>query len=315
MSDTAPSPILEISDLRHAYGDNQALDGLSFSVGQAEIFGLLGPNGGGKTTLFRILATLMEADAGNARVAGHDLRTAGEAVRRAIGVVFQAPSLDVQLTVRENLRHQGHLYGLSGAELESRIDEMLERVRLREQAKEFVQTLSGGMKRRVDLAKGLLHRPALVLLDEPTTGLDPGARLDLWSYLEQARREDGLSILITTHLMEDADRCDRLLFLDRGRSVAEGTPDALRSEIGGDVVTVHSPDLEALANDVRARFEFEEGTEIVDGSLRISIEDGPAFVPALFDAFPGRIEAVSVGKPTLEDVFIQRTGHRLWTAQ
>ena len=310
---TPSTPILEIQALRHAYGGNQALDGLEFSVAREEIFGLLGPNGGGKTTLFRILATLMDADAGEARIDGHDLRSAGEAVRRAIGVVFQAPSLDIQLTVRENLRHQGHLYGLAGAALESRIDEMLDRVRLRDQDGELVQKLSGGMKRRADLAKGLLHRPKLVLLDEPTTGLDPGARLDLWSYLEQARREDGMSIVITTHLMEDADRCDRLLFLDQGRAVAEGTPDELRAEIGGDVITVHAGDVEALAADVGTRFEKQ--SEIVDGALRISIENGPAFVPELFDAFPGRIEAVSVGKPTLEDVFIRRTGHRLWTSE
>ena len=310
---TPSTPILEIQALRHAYGGNQALDGLEFSVAREEIFGLLGPNGGGKTTLFRILATLMDADAGEARIDGHDLRSAGEAVRRAIGVVFQAPSLDIQLTVRENLRHQGHLYGLAGAALESRIDEMLDRVRLRDQNGELVQKLSGGMKRRADLAKGLLHRPKLVLLDEPTTGLDPGARLDLWSYLEQARREDGMSIVITTHLMEDADRCDRLLFLDQGRAVAEGTPDELRAEIGGDVITVHAGDVEALAADVGTRFEKQ--SEIVDGALRISIENGPAFVPELFDAFPGRIEAVSVGKPTLEDVFIRRTGHRLWTSE
>lgn len=310
---TPSTPILEIQALRHAYGGNQALDGLEFSVAREEIFGLLGPNGGGKTTLFRILATLMDADAGEARIGGHDLRSAGEAVRRAIGVVFQAPSLDIQLTVRENLRHQGHLYGLAGAALESRIDEMLDRVRLRDQDGELVQKLSGGMKRRADLAKGLLHRPKLVLLDEPTTGLDPGARLDLWSYLEQARREDGMSIVITTHLMEDADRCDRLLFLDQGRAVAEGTPDELRAEIGGDVITVHAGDVEELAADVGTRFEKQ--AEIVDGALRISIENGPAFVPELFDAFPGRIEAVSVGKPTLEDVFIRRTGHRLWTSE
>ena len=310
---TPSTPILEIHALRHAYGGNQALDGLEFSVAREEIFGLLGPNGGGKTTLFRILATLMDADAGEARIDGHDLRSAGEAVRRAIGVVFQAPSLDIQLTVRENLRHQGHLYGLAGAALESRIDEMLDRVRLRDQDGELVQKLSGGMKRRADLAKGLLHRPKLVLLDEPTTGLDPGARLDLWSYLEQARREDGMSIVITTHLMEDADRCDRLLFLDQGRAVAEGTPDELRAEIGGDVITVHAGDVEELAADVGTRFEKQ--AEIVDGALRISIENGPAFVPELFDAFPGRIEAVSVGKPTLEDVFIRRTGHRLWTSE
>jgi ABC-2 type transport system ATP-binding protein len=208
------------------------------------------------------------------------------------------------------MRHQGHLYGIGGQPLEARIDEMLDRVGLGDHEQEFVQTLSGGMKRRIDLAKGLMHRPSLVILDEPTTGLDPGARIDLWAYLEEARKNDGLSVLITTHLMEDADRCDRLLFLDKGRSVALDTPDALRADLGGDIVTIHAPDLEGLAADIKSA--FSQPTEIVDGALRIQRQNGPEFVPALFEAFPGRIEAVSVGRPTLEDVFIQRTGHRLW---
>jgi ABC-2 type transport system ATP-binding protein len=309
MSQT-PDPILEVSDLEYAYGKKKALDGLSFSAGRGEIFGLLGPNGGGKTTLFRILSTLLEPDSGTATIAGHDVVAASAAVRHEIGVVFQTPSLDIQLTVRENMRHQGHLYGIGGQPLEARIDEMLDRVGLRDQEQEFVQTLSGGMKRRIDLAKGLMHRPSLVILDEPTTGLDPGARIDLWAYLEEARERDGLSVLITTHLMEDADRCDRLLFLDKGRSVALDTPDALRADLGGDIVTIHAPDLEGLAADIKST--FSQPTEIVDGALRIQRQNGPEFVPALFEAFPGRIEAVSVGRPTLEDVFIQRTGHRLW---
>jgi ABC-2 type transport system ATP-binding protein len=305
-----PAPILEVHSLEHAYGKKKALDGLSFSVRRSEIFGLLGPNGGGKTTLFRILSTLLEPDSGTATIAGADVVAASAAVRREIGVVFQSPSLDIQLTVRENMRHQGHLYGLGGQVLENRIDEMLDRVSLRDQEQEFVQTLSGGMKRRIDLAKGLMHRPSLVILDEPTTGLDPGARIDLWAYLEEARSRDGLSVLITTHLMEDADRCDRLLFLDKGKSVALDTPDALRSDVGGDIVTVQAADLDGLASELASR--FSQASEIVDGALRIRRHNGPEFVPELFEAFPGRIQAVRVGKPTLEDVFIQRTGHRLW---
>ncbi|MFP6662764.1 MAG: ABC transporter ATP-binding protein [Deltaproteobacteria bacterium] len=310
MNETSEA-ILEVRALEHAYGTNKALDGLSFSTGRGEIFGLLGPNGGGKTTLFRILSTLLTPDSGTATIAGADVVTQSAAVRREIGVVFQSPSLDIQLTVRENMRHQGHLYGIGGKALEDRINEMLDRVGLRDQEHAFVQTLSGGMKRRIDLAKGLMHRPSLVILDEPTTGLDPGARIDLWAYLEEARRRDGLSVLITTHLMEDADRCDRLLFLDKGKSVALDTPDALRSDVGGDIVTIHATDLESLASEMTSR--FSEPTEIVDGALRIRRQNGPEFVPQLFEAFPGRIQAVSVGKPTLEDVFIQRTGHRLWS--
>ncbi len=234
-------------------------------------------------------------------------------MRRQIGVVFQAPSLDGKLTVRENMRHQGRLYGMSGAALEQRIDEMLGRIAMRDREHARVETLSGGMKRRVDLAKGLMHRPALVLLDEPTTGLDPGARLDLWQHLGDARARDGLSVLITTHLMEDADRCDRLLIIDRGRIVALDTPEALRSGLGGDVIVAHTRDPQRLAEAVRGR--FAEPVEVVEQTVRIRRPRGHEFVPALFEAFPGQIEAVSVGKPTLEDVFIQRTGHRLWSAE
>ncbi|MFM7735051.1 MAG: ATP-binding cassette domain-containing protein [Alphaproteobacteria bacterium] len=303
-------PILEVEGLSFAYGDHVALDGLSFAVRRGEIFGLLGPNGGGKTTLFRILATLLAPRSGTARVGGRDVAREPQAVREHIGVVFQAPSLDGKLTVRENMRHQGHLYGMSGAALEARVDKMLDRVAMHAREGDRVEALSGGMKRRVDLAKGLMHRPALVLLDEPTTGLDPGARIDLWDYLAAARAEDGLSILVTTHLMEDADRCDRLLIIDRGRIVALDTPEALRDGVGGDVVVARTRDPHGLAEDVRRR--FSEDVEVVDDTIRIRRARGAEFVPALFDAFPGRIEAVSVGKPTLEDVFIQRTGHRLW---
>jgi ABC-2 type transport system ATP-binding protein len=302
--------ILEVRQLTHSYGDTPALRDLSFAMSSGEIFGLLGPNGGGKTTLFRILSSLLQPDAGEALIANHSVTTDSHAVRRSIGVVFQAPSLDLQLTVRENMRHQGRLYGISGQSLETRIDEMLEQVNLADREEELVRNLSGGLMRRIDLAKGLMHRPSLVLLDEPTTGLDPGARLDLWSYLERAREQDGLSVLITTHLMEDADRCDRLLFLDKGQAVALDTPEALREEIGGDVVTIRGADLVGLAGDIQSR--FGQTAETVDGTLRLRRAGGPEFVPELFEAFPGRIEAVSVGKPTLEDVFIQKTGHRLW---
>ena len=280
---------------------------------RGEIFGLLGPNGGGKTTLFRILSTLLAPTGGRAAIGGHDVVREPQEVRRLIGVVFQSPSVDVKLTVRQNMVHQGHLYGLHGPSLEARIDEMLGRVAMRDRSDARVETLSGGMRRRVDLAKGLLHRPALVLLDEPTTGLDPGARLDLWNYVTEARKRDGLSVLITTHLMEDAERCDRLLIIDRGRIVALDTPDALRESVGGDVIVARTRDPEALGNAVRERFAQE--TSVVDGTLRIRRARGHEFVPQLFDAFPGQIEAVSVGKPTLEDAFIHLTGHRLWDGE
>jgi len=279
-------------------------------VRRGEIFGLLGPNGGGKTTLFRILSTLLAPSSGRARIGGHDVVTEPQSVRRQIGVVFQSPSLDVKLTVRENMVHQGRLHGLHGDALSVRIEEMLGRVHMAARANDIVETLSGGMRRRIDLAKGLMHRTDLVLLDEPTTGLDPGARLDVWSYLTEARDHDHLSALITTHLISDAERCDRLLIIDRGRIVAMGTPESLRESVGGDVIVARSPDPQSLAGEIERK--LGQKAEVVDHTIRIRRARGHEFVPALFEAFPGRIEALSIGKPTLEDVFIQHTGRALW---
>jgi ABC-2 type transport system ATP-binding protein len=295
--------------LSHSYGAALALDDLSFRMEVGEVFGLLGPNGGGKTTLFRILSTLLAPTRGRAQICGHDVVAEPEAVRRRIGIVFQSPSLDGKLTVRENMRYQGHLYGLHGRALEATIDDMLGRVRMHDRQHERVEHLSGGLKRRVDLAKGLMHRPQLMLMDEPTTGLDPAARLDLWNHIRESRERDGLSVLITTHLMEDADRCDRLLIIDRGRIVALDTPEALRESVGGDVIVARTRAPEDLARAIRDR--FQEEAEVLVDTVRVRRSRGHEFVPLLFEAFPGQIDAVSVGKPTLEDVFIQRTGHGL----
>src|SRR5437667_5011920 len=204
------NPIIHIDALRHSYGQRQALAGISLDINDREIFGFLGPNGSGKTTLFRILSTLIPPAEGSISIAGLDLRHSRNAIRQLIGVVFQSPSLDKQLTAEENLRHHGHLYGLRGSELESRIDQMLARVGLSQRPREFVGQFSGGMRRRVELAKGLLTWPKILLLDEPSTGLDPGARIDLWRYLREIRAESGVTILVTTHLMDEAEHCDRL---------------------------------------------------------------------------------------------------------
>jgi len=261
--------------------------------------------------LFRILSTLLAPTGGRAAIGGHDVVREPQEVRRLIGVVFQSPSVDVKLTVRENMVHQGHLYGLHGPSLEARIDEMLGRVAMRDRSDARVETLSGGMRRRVDLAKGLLHRPALVLLDEPTTGLDPGARRDLWQYLQILRDEERVTVLVTTHLMEEAERCDRLAIYANGSVVALGTPAELKSEIGGDVILLESPEPESLAKRIEQRFALHP--TVLDHRVRLEIESGHRFVTDVVEAFPGEIEGVSVHKPSLEDVFIRRTGHRFWT--
>lgn len=307
--------VIEVRDLVHTYGDRQALRGISFDVRAAEIFGLLGPNGSGKTTLFRILSTLMLPSGGTALVMGHDVARDANGVRRRIGIVFQAQSIDIKLTAEENLRHQGHLYGLSGSALTTRISEMLSRVGLADRTKDRAETFSGGMQRRLELARGLLHRPSVLLLDEPTTGLDPGARRDLWQYLQLLRDQEGISVLVTTHLMEEAEHCDRLAILNEGKIVAMGTPAALRNEIGTDVLLVEPNDAataEALTRRISQR--FGQSATAMDGRVRIEREHGHRFVTELVEAFPGEIQSVSVSKPTLEDVFIHQTGHRFWVA-
>jgi ABC-2 type transport system ATP-binding protein len=276
------------------------------------LFGLLGPNGSGKTTLFRILSTLMIPTAGRATVMGCDAALDAASLRRQIGVVFQAQSVDPKLTAYENLWHQGHLYGLRGNALRKRIAEILDRVGLADRARERVETFSGGMQRRIELAKGLLHHPGVLLLDEPTTGLDPGARRDLWQYLQILRDQEQVSVLVTTHLMEEAERCDRLAILNEGNLVALGTPAELKSEIGGDVILLDAArDAALLADQIRVRFHLD-GT-VLGSQVRIERKDGHRFVPDLVEAFPGEIQAISVSKPALEDVFINRTGHKFWS--
>jgi len=306
----AAPAIIQVRDLLHRYEDRTALNGVSFDVQPAELFGLLGPNGSGKTTLFRILSTLMVPTSGTAIIAGFDAVRQPGALRRHIGVVFQAQSVDIKLTARENLWHQGHLYGLRGSQLNQRIEEILTRVGLLDRANDRVETFSGGMQRRIELAKGLLHHPEVLLLDEPTTGLDPGARRDLWQYLGILRDQERVSIIVTTHLMEEAERCDRLAILNEGNLVALGTPDALTREIGGDVILLEARDPQALANKIRDRFHVD--ASVMDKHVRLEIENGHRFVPDVVEAFPGEIQALSVSKPTLEDVFIHRTGHKFW---
>lgn len=306
----AASPAIEVCGLSHAYGRRQALDGLDFAVDKGLIFGLLGPNGGGKTTLFRILSTLLPIQSGRAAVLNFDLGNQPYEVRRRIGVTFQSPSIDPKLTVGENLKHQGHLYGLSGNTLRERIDLLVGKLGFEERLRDRAETLSGGLKRRVEIAKGLLHRPQLLLLDEPSTGLDPRARHDLWRYLRGLNDDEGVTVLVTTHLMDEAERCDQLGILDHGRLVALDTPQALRTTLGGDYVTIQCGAPERLGEQIRERFGV--APQQIGGALRVAKSRGHEFVRDLIEAFPDDVKAVSLGKPTLEDVFIERTGHRFW---
>jgi ABC-2 type transport system ATP-binding protein len=302
--------IVSVENLTHRYGDRVALSGVSFTVPEGEIFGLLGPNGGGKSTLFRILSTLMAPSEGRASICGHDVvREPGE-VRRRIGVVFQSQSLDKKLTVEENLRGQGHLHGMSGTALRERIEKVLGRLGLTDRRKDLVEILSGGLRRRVEIAKGLLHKPQVVLMDEASTGLDPGARRELWQYNLELREREGVTVLLTSHILDEADRCDRLVLVHEGRVVSQGTPAELKAKIGGDVVILESADLPGLGQKIEARFQVRPVS--ANGTLRVEIANGHRFITEVVEAFPGMIESVGLHKPTLEDVFLQETGAALW---
>ena len=306
----ASTAAISVQGLSHRYGSRQALLDIAFEVTACEIFGLLGPNGGGKTTLFRVLATLLPVQQGLVRVLGFDVAREASRVRSLIGVTFQSPSLDRKLTVRENLVSQGYLYGLSGPALRAKIESLLDRLGLADRAGDRAESLSGGLARRVEIAKGLLHDPQILLLDEPSTGLDPGARLDLWRYLRLLRDAAGVTVLVTTHLMEEAEHCDKLAILDSGRLAALGTPVELRGAIGGDCLTIQTAAPEELARRIAERFQVT--SRPMGGQVRIEVDRGHEFIKVLVEAFGPEISSVTLGKPTLEDVFIQRTGHKFW---
>lgn len=288
-----------------------ALDGLDLEVQRGEVFAVLGPNGCGKSTLFRVLSTLVPPQQGRVALLGCELPRDTRQVRSQLGVVFQSPGLDKKLTVAENILVQASLYGIPLVEARRRMRELLERLDLTGRADERTETLSGGLRRRAELAKGLLHRPRLVLLDEPSTGLDPGARRDLWRCLQELRSE-GATVLLTTHLLDEAERSDRLAIIDQGRLVVAGRPDALRAEVGGETLTLNGPTPSQLAGSISERHRV--AARVVDGAVRLELPRAHEWVSRLMSDFGDQIESLTVGRPTLEDVFIQRTGHRLYGA-
>jgi ABC-2 type transport system ATP-binding protein len=299
---------LEAGGLGFSYGERKALVDVSFAIARGEVFGFLGPNGGGKTTLFKLLSTLVPIQSGRARVLGRDLAGDTVAIRRKMGVVFQHPSVDGKLTVLENLQHHGRLYGISGRRLKERSAAMLDSLGLTARAGDLVETLSGGMRRRVELAKAMLHQPELLLLDEPSTGLDPMARREFFGHLEQLSRRDNVTIVLTTHHMEEAERCDRIAMLHQGQLVACAAPGELKSRVGGDVVVIHTASPELLQRKLLQQMKLK--TSVVDGTIRIERPRGHELIRELVDTFGTEIESVSFGKPTLEDVFVHLTGHK-----
>jgi ABC-2 type transport system ATP-binding protein len=303
------SAAVETNALGRTFGPRAALSGVTLSIRAGEMFALLGPNGSGKTTLFRILSTLLAPSAGTARVGGCDVVGEAMAVRHQIGVVFQSPALDPQLTVEENLRCAGSLYGLRGADLVARLRSAAQALGLSDRLADRVQILSGGLQRRVEIAKCLLPRPRVLLLDEPSTGLDPAAREGLRATLERVRRESEVTVVMTTHLLEEAERCDRVAILHRGRLVACETPAELRGRLGTDVAVVSGPEPEVLAARVRDMFGWP--LSVRGERLRVEVPAGGDAAGRLVSALGAAADTVTVGRPTLEDVFLDLTGEPL----
>ena len=301
--------MIEIRNLSHQYGKIKALQNINLKIEAGKITAFLGPNGSGKSTLFKILATLLKPTSGEIHFLGTALLKDPHAIRKSIGVVFQSPSLDKKLTVFENMIHQGHLYGLSGASLSLKVKALLEEFGVSQRQSSIVETLSGGLKRRVEISKALLHDPKVLLFDEPGAGLDPGVRQDIWRFMKKLQREKQVTCLVTTHLMDEADQSDDVAILDEGHLIAYDTPHTLKQEIGGDVVHFTSTNLNLLKQNVEQTFKYP--CEILGGELRLAIAHGEDVLPQLVKAFPTLIETAKLSKPTLEDVFMKRTGHGL----
>lgn len=306
---------INVDQLVRKFGDLTAVDGVSFEVREDEIFGFLGPNGAGKTTTINMLCTLLKPSGGSARVNGFDIVSQQNEVRRSIGLIFQDPSLDEQLTGRENLRFHAMMYDLSREEFKERAEDMLNMVDLASKADDLIRTYSGGMKRRLEIARGLLHHPKVLFLDEPTLGLDPQTRRHIWDYLRKLRAEKGVTMFMTTHYMDEAEHCDRIAIIDNGKIVALDTPDGLKAMVGGDIVTLRTSDNAAAGEMLKEthRIESRIGPE---GQLIVETEAGDQFIPRMLATFsnngqPLQVQSVNLRRPTLEDVFIKITGHTI----
>lgn len=312
MTSSAP-PAIEVSDLVKAYGEVEAVRDVSFAVEAGEVFGFLGPNGAGKSTTINMLCTLARPTSGTARVAGFDVVQQRDAVRRHIGLVFQDQTLDVNLTAAQNLRLHAELYGIDPGVVPARIDQMLEMVDLADRRDQQVITFSGGMRRRLEIARGLMHSPRVLFLDEPTIGLDPQTRSSIWRYIRALQEREGTTIFMTTHYMDEAEFCDRIAIMDRGEIVVLDTPEALKASVGADRVTLGTADDDAALTALRDRFGVE--ATVAEGVVTCHVESGEAFVPRLFAELNVPITSVAVARPTLDDVFMRYTGSTIRDAE
>jgi ABC-2 type transport system ATP-binding protein len=297
---------VSVRGLKKSYGDLEAVRGIDLEVASGEIFGFLGPNGAGKSTTIKILCTLAQPSAGEAKVAGFDVVGERDEVRRHIGLVFQDTTLDDYLTAEQNLKFHAELYGIAKPSVPARLRQVMEMVGLWERRTSLVQTFSGGMKRRLEIARGLMHSPRVLFLDEPTVGLDPQTRVSIWSYIRELRQRETITIFLTTHYMDEAEYCDRIAIIDNGEIVALGTPEDLKAKVGKDRVQIRTADDAAAIAALAQKFQIEAATR--EGSVTFGVERGEAFVPRLFAELGVPIRAISVARPTLDDVFLAYTG-------
>jgi len=301
--------VIEASNIVKRFGDLEAVKGVSFSVKEGEIFGFLGPNGAGKTTTINILCTLLKPTAGQARVNGHDVIKERSQVRQSIGLVFQEPALDDYLTAEQNLRFHGYAYGVPRNVLEPRLKELLEMMELWDRRKGKINTYSGGMKRRLEIARGLLHHPRVLFLDEPTLGLDPQTRRRIWDYIHDLRKRENLAIFMTTHYMDEAENCDRIAIMDYGRTVALDTLERLKDGVGGDVISIKTQDNEEALRLLEGQYKFKPSIE--NGIISFTVSHGEEFLPEFVSGFPLRLISIGLRRPTLEDVFLKLTGRNI----
>jgi ABC-2 type transport system ATP-binding protein len=309
----AEGPAIEVRDLVRRYGSFEAVRGVSFEVAPGETFGFLGPNGAGKSTTISMLCTLLNPTSGIARVAGYDVHAQRAEVRKRIGLVFQDTTLDDYLTAQENLRFHAELYGVPRAQIAPRIDDVLTMVGLEERRNGLVRTFSGGMKRRLEIARGLLHSPRVLFLDEPTVGLDPQTRAHIWGYINELRRREAITMFLTTHYMDEAENCDRIAIIDQGQIVVEDTPAALKASVGRDRVQISTADDAAAIAALADRFSIE--ATVSEGMVAFHVAKGEEFVPRLFAELGVAIQSVNVSRPTLDDVFMTYTGRTIRDAE
>jgi ABC-2 type transport system ATP-binding protein len=301
--------MIQVENLCKHFNGLKAVDGITFSVEKGEIFGFLGPNGAGKTTTINVLCTLMRPTSGTAYINGFQVTEDPNNVRKSIGLIFQEPSLDEKLTAEENLDFHGMIYDIPRDTREERKKELLEMVELYDRRKDAVKTYSGGMKRRLEIARGLLHQPRILFLDEPTLGLDPQTRNHIWNYIHHLRDEKGITIFMTTHYMDEAENCDRIGIIDYGKIVAMDTPDNLKTSVGGDIITLRTANDEMAEEEIGEKYHLSVRRD--EKGIHLEVEDGEEFIPQFISSFSTQINSINLRRPTLDDVFLKLTGHEI----